>query len=178
MAGIATYTPGCGPHVYKLIDGDTTYLKFDESTRVLTLNTVHHSDVGVNFPTLGQAIPAKSHTIRAYGSRWPDDYIESSFTVTILPCTLINKVISPQIVHLGQRKDWDFPAFTWTHPTGNYLSACGAITYELEGTPYTYVDFAPATRMITLYTNLDSDIRGATGRKIRAYPLNFPPIYV
>jgi hypothetical protein len=32
--------------------------------------------------------------------------------------------------------------------------------------------------MITLYTNLDSDVRTPTGRKIRGYPLNFPATFV
>jgi hypothetical protein len=58
------------------------------------------------------------------------------------------------------------------------LSACGAIKYILEESPYTYISFVDATRMITLYTNLDSDIRGATGRKIRGYPEKFLQTYV
>jgi hypothetical protein len=100
LAGIESYTAGCGTHVYELKgdgalvpDGNTSYLSFVPATRVLTLNTILHTDVGVNFPTLGEAIPAKTHTIRAYGSRWPTDYIEQTFTVTILPCNLIHKVI-------------------------------------------------------------------------------------
>jgi len=68
-------------------------------------------------------------------------------------------------------------AFTWTHPNRNYLTACGAITYELENAPDTYLAFNAATRLLTLYSHLETDQRGATQRKIIAYPAKFKPIY-
>jgi hypothetical protein len=68
----------CGLHVYELVGGNKNYLKFDPATRKLTVNTSLHSDVQIN----------TTHTIRAYGSKWPGDYAEQTFQVTIEPCTL------------------------------------------------------------------------------------------
>jgi hypothetical protein len=101
LAGIADYSEGCGDHVYKLNGGDTNYLKFNEATRELTLHTMDPVDVGVPYPTLNEVIPSKTHTIRAYGSKWDVDYEEVSFTVTILPCNLIPKPIDAKTVSLG-----------------------------------------------------------------------------
>ena len=60
------YSAPCGTHVYELVGGDTTWLTFDATTRALTLHTTAHSDVQTG----------TIHTIRAYGSLWPSDYIE------------------------------------------------------------------------------------------------------
>jgi len=49
----------CGSHVYSLVGGNTAILNFNSATRVLTLNTVLHADVGTT-----------SAKIRAYGSNW------------------------------------------------------------------------------------------------------------
>jgi len=68
-------------------------------------------------------------------------------------------------------------AFTWTHPNRNYLTACGVLTYELANAPDTYLSFNAATRLLTLYSQLAADEKGATQRKIIAYPAKFKPIY-
>jgi len=100
---------------------------------------------------------------------------ESLFTVTIEPCTLVPKPIihatsillndNPWDVKVGERKVKVLPAFTWTHPNRNYLTACGEITYELVGgarsSPMnTYLTFntAPSSRELVLYTILKDNI--------------------
>jgi len=82
-------------------------------------------------------------------------------------------VIPNKTVHIAQRTVLTVTAFTWTHPNRNYLSACGAVTYQLEGAATTYLAFVPATRVLTLYSWLNTDQRTATSRTVTAYPANF-----
>jgi len=93
--------------------------------------------------------------------------------VTIEPCTLVSKTIPSQTAQIGQRVDWTITPFTWTHPNRNYLTACGPIKYEIEGAPFTYIRVDTTSRVISLYSSLISDQRGATQRKIVAFPEKF-----
>jgi hypothetical protein len=62
--------------------------------------------------------------------------------------------------------------YTWTHPSGNYLIACGAITYELDGSP-SYLSFIASERKLVVYSTTASDV-SATSKpnKLIAYPSN------
>jgi hypothetical protein len=45
---------------------------------------------------------------------------------------------------LGERKEMSVDLYTWGNPIGNNLSVCGAITYELVGSPTSYVSITPS----------------------------------
>ena len=62
--------------------------------------------------------------------------------------------------------------YTWTHPTGNYLTACGTITYELEGSP-SYLSFIASERKLVVYSTTASDVSATPKEnKLIAYPSN------
>ena len=62
--------------------------------------------------------------------------------------------------------------YTWTHPTGNYLSACGAITFELEGSS-SYLSFIASERKLVFYSTTASDVSASPKlNTLIAYPSN------
>jgi hypothetical protein len=73
---------------------------------------------------------------------------------------------------LGERKQFNIDPYSWTHPSGNYLTACGSIIYLLDGSPSSYVAVT-TSGTITVYSTTASDVSPvAHSNKIKAYPTN------
>jgi hypothetical protein len=68
----------CGAINYELIGGDTTYVRFIASSRVLSLWTTLTADVR----------PATQHIIKAYPANFSATFVTKNFSVTVTgPCS-------------------------------------------------------------------------------------------
>jgi hypothetical protein len=122
---------------------------------------------------LSSEVGSHTHKIKIYPANFHTDFIEQAFSVTVLSCSLVQATINPLSSSLGERKEEVIAPYTFTNPTGNYLTACGAITYELDGGNTLYLSFVAPDRKLIVYSTTSADV-SATPKlnTMRAYPSN------